>query len=155
MVEQDTVCLLDFYVHESLQRRGIGFDLFNLALKVKLCEGDLRRSWAQILQERTAVDEICWTAKGRSPITMAIFQTLFAVRNGTDQFGRFILPHSFLGLRGGLPRTATCSSFSFVDGRPFQLARTVTFRDGDPKYALSKSVHARVPVSFQLFRFAQ
>lgn len=46
MVEQDTVCLLDFYVHESLQRRGIGFDLFNLALKVKLCEGDLRRSWA-------------------------------------------------------------------------------------------------------------
>lgn len=39
MVEQDTICLLDFYVHESLQRQGIGSDLFQLALKVKLREG--------------------------------------------------------------------------------------------------------------------
>eukprot|EP00903_Cladosiphon_okamuranus_P007753 g7511.t1 len=33
IVEQDTICLLDFYVHESLQRQGIGFDLFKAALK--------------------------------------------------------------------------------------------------------------------------
>lgn len=41
MVEQDTMCLLDFYVHKSLQRRGIGFDLFKLALKVRFCETKL------------------------------------------------------------------------------------------------------------------
>lgn len=36
MIEEDTVCLLDFYVHESVQRQGIGLELFKLALKVGL-----------------------------------------------------------------------------------------------------------------------
>lgn len=48
MVERDTICLLDFYVHESLQRQGIGFDLFKSALKVKLCESNLTRTRAYI-----------------------------------------------------------------------------------------------------------
>ncbi|CAM9699086.1 unnamed protein product [Ectocarpus sp. 4 AP-2014] len=33
MIEKDTMCLLDFYVHESVQRRGLGLDLFKSALK--------------------------------------------------------------------------------------------------------------------------
>lgn len=37
MIEEDTMCLLDFYVHESMQRRGIGLELFQLALKVGVC----------------------------------------------------------------------------------------------------------------------
>lgn len=32
--EQHALCLLDFHVHESFQRRGIGRDLFTAALKV-------------------------------------------------------------------------------------------------------------------------
>ncbi|CAN0422952.1 unnamed protein product [Ectocarpus sp. 13 AM-2016] len=34
MIEKDTMCLLDFYVHESVQRRGFGLHLFKSALKV-------------------------------------------------------------------------------------------------------------------------
>lgn len=37
MIEADTMCLLDFYVHESMQRRGIGLELFQLALEVGVC----------------------------------------------------------------------------------------------------------------------
>lgn len=37
MIEEDTMCLLDFYVHESVQRQGIGVELFKSALKVGLC----------------------------------------------------------------------------------------------------------------------
>lgn len=35
MCEEDVLCLLDFYVHESVQRTGIGLDLFTSALKVQ------------------------------------------------------------------------------------------------------------------------
>ena len=34
MIEADTVCLLDFYVHERVQRQGLGENLFKTALKV-------------------------------------------------------------------------------------------------------------------------
>lgn len=34
MFEEDVLCVLDFYVHESVQRKGKGFSLFNSALKV-------------------------------------------------------------------------------------------------------------------------
>ncbi|CAM9675004.1 unnamed protein product [Ectocarpus sp. 12 AP-2014] len=33
MIEKDTMCLLDFYVYESVQRRGLGLHLFKSALK--------------------------------------------------------------------------------------------------------------------------
>lgn len=36
MIEADTVCLLDFYVHEKVQRQGLGEDLFKSALKVSI-----------------------------------------------------------------------------------------------------------------------
>lgn len=35
MFEEDVLCLLDFYVHETLQRKGIGRVLFEYALKVR------------------------------------------------------------------------------------------------------------------------
>lgn len=34
LLEEDTLCLLDFYVHDSLQRRGLGNVLFAHAMKV-------------------------------------------------------------------------------------------------------------------------
>lgn len=42
MIERDTTCLLDFYIHESVQRQGIGAELFRSALKVD-CLADGRR----------------------------------------------------------------------------------------------------------------
>lgn len=39
MIEKETMCLLDFYVHESVQRQGLGLDLFKSALKVGYARG--------------------------------------------------------------------------------------------------------------------
>lgn len=34
MFEEDVLCLLDFYIHEPVQRKGLGIALFSSALKV-------------------------------------------------------------------------------------------------------------------------
>jgi GNAT superfamily N-acetyltransferase len=36
MVETDPLCIMDFYVHESCQRQGVGLRLFRMVLEVRL-----------------------------------------------------------------------------------------------------------------------
>lgn len=35
MAETDPLCLMDFYVHDSMQRKGLGADFFKQALQVR------------------------------------------------------------------------------------------------------------------------
>ncbi|CAM9761924.1 unnamed protein product [Scytosiphon promiscuus] len=73
MIERNTTCLLDFYVHESVQRKGIGLELFRSALK----------------EERLSPTEIAYDRP--SPKLKPFLAKHFGLQNCLDQPNRFMV----------------------------------------------------------------
>ncbi|CAM9277673.1 unnamed protein product [Hapterophycus canaliculatus] len=80
MIERETTCLLDFYVHESVQRQGIGIDLFRSALK----------------EERLTPTEIAYDRP--SPKLKPFLAKHFGLHNCLDQPNRFMVFTEHFGL---------------------------------------------------------
>ncbi|CAN0058404.1 unnamed protein product, partial [Ascophyllum nodosum] len=87
LCEHDVLCLLDFYVHESLRRRGVGHELLTTALKT----------------EESTPTEIAYDRP--SPELKSFLRKHFGLDNCVDQPNRFMVFKVFFG-RDGCPRGA-------------------------------------------------
>ncbi|CAM9210053.1 unnamed protein product [Sphacelaria rigidula] len=79
MFEEDVLCLLDFYVHETVQRKGLGIALFSSALK----------------SEGVNPTEIAYDRP--SPKLPLFLSKHLRLENGLDQPNRFMVFKEFFG----------------------------------------------------------
>lgn len=81
MFEEDLLCLLDFYVRDNVQRKGLGFALFDSALKVRTVHTNKTPRVVRVRKEAdTLVVNLKFVVVAVVVVVVVVFLPLFLPR---------------------------------------------------------------------------